>query len=751
MVYLAKHILKYKNQSTIIFLTDRNELDDQLNKTFVDSCEYLGFPKSSSTFFKKIDSRNDLVDVLKDRKSYGMYFSTVQKFSEETGILSDRDDIYIIADEAHRSHNNLNVDYEVDNIKKEIKEKHGYAEFIRIAFPKATFFGFTGTPLMGDKKNTERVFGQYEDKYLMNQAVLDGSTVSIYYQKRKVLALAKEENLKYIDEFYEQDISSEEEGIEIQEEKYKKIKNKILNLSTILSQGEIINEVVGDFWEHYNSRKDILNGKAMFVAYDRKIAFDIYQEMINQNPEFKDKIILVITGSNKDKQEMIDATPSKEKVNEYAIEFKKDTSKYKIAIVVDMWLTGFDVPDLDTLYLFKIIKWHNLMQTIARVNRTYYGKELDPINVDENNKPIEIDKIKYGGLIVDYLDIWKYLSKALNQYNDIKDNDSTFDVENLKTKLLDLLKSIDNEFFSKEEYKVMYELPNKQFEVIENSSNKIFGLTKEDQNRVFRKIKNINRYYSMVSSILNNDEILHCKFYLLVKQFCISIKIDSIDDFSTTINKLRRLVDESITSGGIQVQTLSVNNELKDLTYITNVNVDDKNRNIAKINLERNIKTQIRDLNRRNPILSKKLSEDLKNLLNKFDQDTDLEKFKEALIEMSKIIANDNTNQEFPNDEKLQSFYSILSNDEKAKMFIDTKLFNEIAKKLMDTVKSIITNQWWTSKRARSEVRIKLEEMLARDYNYPPKEQQSLLDNLISQLEISIKIDREYFLKEEDL
>ena len=394
MVMLTQRLLKNErlNVPTIVVLIDRIGLDDQLYKTFLSAKEFL---RCESTI---VESREDLLNKLPSFKQGGILFTTIGKFDKENLPKNERDNIIVLTDEAHRSHYGLyeKVSYEKNDKTNEYEAVfiYGIEKYIREALPNATFLGFTGTPVSNKDKQTSDVYGEVIDIYDMTQSIIDGSTVKLYYEARLAKIWADDKVLDEIDEYYK-DI---EESEKASKEAVDKSKAEMSKIKVILEDDSLIDLLANDILTHYEERKNILNGKAMIVCQTRIAAVKLYKRIIELKNEYKDKIILVVTESNKDTDEMRELFKDSKYRKELGEEFKKDNSKYKIAIVVDMWLTGFDVPDLDTMYFIKKLKSYNLMQAIARVNRVYPGKS--------------------SGLIVDYIGLNKALDAALSEYTD---------------------------------------------------------------------------------------------------------------------------------------------------------------------------------------------------------------------------------------------------------------------------------------------------------------------------------------------
>lgn len=365
---------------TIVVLTDRNDLDNQLFGTFCASSKLLLRQTP-----KQAESRENLKELLKV-KAGGIVFTTIQKFEEGDDVINDRSNIIFMADEAHRSQYGLEA--KLDRATGEWK--YGMAKHMRDALPNATFIGFTGTPIDMKDKSTIEVFGKYIDIYDMTQAVDDGATVPIYYENRTAKLKLNEEILKQIDEEYAA-IAGDSTEIEIE-----KSKADLTSIEAVVGSPERLNMLADDIIAHYEDRQYVLTGKAMIVCMTRRIAINLYKLLIKKRPDWDKKVKVVLTDNNKDPEDWHDIIGNKAYRDGLMVEFKNIESDFKIAIVVDMWLTGFDVPSMATMYIDKPMKGHSLMQAIARVNRVYKDKE--------------------AGLIVDYIGMAAELKAALNQY-----------------------------------------------------------------------------------------------------------------------------------------------------------------------------------------------------------------------------------------------------------------------------------------------------------------------------------------------
>ena len=391
MVFYAHLLQDVLESPTIVVITDRNDLDDQLYSQFVKCMDFLRQEPVHATCRKLTETsgKNDigLKDWLDGRKANGIIFTTMQKFEESSEPLSERRNIIVMADEAHRGQYGLKE--KVDAKTGEIKV--GTARIIRDVLPNATYIGFTGTPISTKDRNTREVFGDYIDIYDMTQAVEDGATRPVYYESRVIKLKFDEETLRRIDEEYDTMANNADPDV------IERSKRELGQMEAVLGNDATIDSLVSDIIDHYeNYRADLLTGKAMIVAYSRAIAMKIYHRILELRPGWKEKVKVVMTESNKDPEEWRSVIGNKRYRDELAKKFKDNTSEMKIAIVVDMWLTGFDVPSLATMYVYKPMQGYNLMQAIARVNRVFKDKE--------------------GGLVVDYVGIASALKQAMNDY-----------------------------------------------------------------------------------------------------------------------------------------------------------------------------------------------------------------------------------------------------------------------------------------------------------------------------------------------
>ncbi|MFR2949145.1 MAG: type I restriction endonuclease subunit R, partial [Akkermansia muciniphila] len=388
MVFYAHLLQEALESPTIVVLTDRNDLDDQLYGQFA-KCK--GFLRQEPI---RAESREHLKKLLQGRKANGIFFTTMQKFEESHEALSERRNIIVMADEAHRGQYGLAEKIRIstnEEGEKIAKRVVGTARIIRNSLPNATYIGFTGTPVSTKDRSTREVFGDYIDVYDMTQAVEDGATRPVYYESRVIKLNLDQETLKRIDDEYELMAANADPDV------IERSKRQLGQMEAILGNDNTIDSLVHDILDHYEHyREGLLTGKAMIVAYSRPIAMKIYRRILELRPEWTEKAMVVMTSGNNDPEEWREIIGNKSYKNELAREFKDNDGPMKIAIVVDMWLTGFDVPSLATMYVYKPMSGHNLMQAIARVNRVFGDKE--------------------GGLVVDYVGIASALKQAMNDY-----------------------------------------------------------------------------------------------------------------------------------------------------------------------------------------------------------------------------------------------------------------------------------------------------------------------------------------------
>ena len=733
MIFLTKNVLIQKPKTTTIIITDRNDLDNQLYNNFIDAESYL------NQKITQIENKQNLTEVLKDRSQNGIYFCTVQKFDNETAVLSTREDIFIISDEAHRSHKNINISKITLKTKDDhilVKDKKGYGYYLRKAFPQATFIGFTGTPIEQSDHETKEIFGDYITKYLMNDATKDGFIVDINYESRKHTLVLDPAEIESLDENYElirqEIINKKSNASKTIIKNYNKQIQKIKNL--IMSEDRI-KAVVDDFVQHYEKRANILKGKAMFVVYNRKLAFEYYKRILALRPSWRNKIKIIATQNNKiDDKELIDLLQGSAYRNQMANLFKDPESDFKIAIVVDMWLTGFDVPSLDLLYLDKPLKMHNLMQTVARVNRVYPKKEV--------------------GLIIDFFGIYKNLTNALNFYTDgasdnINNNEyksTDFIAQQLKKQL----QYVKEKWFAKLFEKEIIEMEELGEYV---TAVKKIMLNRSDLESFLIKSKTLSKLLKASLSIIDQYNEYLANIFWIARGEIIKEKIGSIsveNDISKINENIKLAIryKETIVHNEINNNSISLREIKKLLDQRKLHSNDSKDEKNYKILQNKNIVQElIRRASKINQIKSEKLSKKLELLINKYESNIiSIEAFAEGLREIANesISAYEETNSlGLRNPES--AFFEILCQQEYTQDKVQTKEALRIVHLLYNKVKNKIDGNWVYNEAQRKLVRRDLKIILL-EQNYPPDVTETVVNSIVKQMDRGID---EYLLMKE--
>ena len=543
MLFLVRMIMKdtYFHSPTIILITDRTDLDDQLSGQFTASKIYIGDEKVVS-----ISSREALRQELNGRTSGGVFLTTIQKFSEDISLLSERSNIICISDEAHRSQ--VNLDQKVVVTKSGVTKKYGFAKYLHDSLPNATYVGFTGTPIDA----TINVFGDVVESYTMPEAVKDGITVNLVYEGRAAKVILDGSKVKEIEAYYSQ--CAEEGANEYQIEESKKA---VAHLEAILGDPDRLKAVAEDFIAHYEKRVEegaTVAGKAMFVCANRKIAFNLYKILVELRPEWGEKALcpegvtisekeakelkpieklcMVMTRNKDDEPELFEKLGTKDDRKELDRQFKNIKSNFKIAIVVDMWLTGFDVPFLDAIYIDKPIQQHTLIQTISRVNRVYAGKDK--------------------GLIVDYIGIKKNMNKALAKYTNFQGG--TFEgVEESVTIVKDQLDVLNKMFYSFNANDYFKGSPKEQLYCL-NRAVEYIQLTEELEQRFMAAVKRLKQAFGLCTSSeeISDAERDKIHFYIAIRSILFKLTKGDAPDISQMNAHVQKMVEEAILSDGIE-------------------------------------------------------------------------------------------------------------------------------------------------------------------------------------------------------
>ena len=729
MVFYAHRLQDTLDSPTIVVITDRNDLDGQLYGQFAKCSSFLRQEPVHADKRKLADEDKEhnrhlrkgekpvvgLRDWLNDRKANGIIFTTMQKFEESFECLSKRRNIIVMADEAHRGQYGLKE--KVDARTGEIKI--GSARVIRNALPNATYIGFTGTPISMKDRNTREVFGDYIDIYDMTQAVEDGATRPVYYESRVIKLKLDENTLKLIDQEY--DIMANNADQEVIE----KSKKELGQMEAILGNDKTIASLVDDILDHYeNYRENLLTGKAMIVAYSRSIAMKIYERILQLRPSWTEKIAVVMTGSNKDPEEWNKIIGNKRHKDELAKQFKDNDSPLKIAIVVDMWLTGFDVPSLATMYVYKPMQGYNLMQAIARVNRVFGEKE--------------------GGLVVDYVGIAAALKQAMNDYT-ARDKKNYGDTDIAKVaypKFLEKL-SVCRDLFHGYDYSKFVSGTNlERSKTISGAVNFIVSVDKEKDREVFLKeALLLKQALSLCSSLTERDLRVEAAFFESVRVLVTRLmnqgegKKISLPEMNARINNLLKA---SVQSDGVINLFSDINQEfsLFDPKFLEEISKM-KEKNLAVELLKKLIAEQVKIYRHTNVVKSEKFSEIIQKAMNAYlNGMLTNEQVIEELLNLAKQIAAAHKEGEqlgLTADEL--AFYDALTKPQAIKDFYENEELIAITKELADTLRKNRTIDWQKRDSARARMRMMIKRLLKK-HRYPPEGMDDAVQTVMTQCEL---------------
>lgn len=728
MVFYAGNMIKQLNNPTIVVVTDRNDLDNQLYETFYKCSDYLKQkPKQADSRHSHESLASEKEDLsldalLKDRQAGGIFFTTLQKFEEETGVYSDRDDIIVLVDEAHRSHYGLEATMKLNLETMEAYKKYGTAKFLHDALPNAIYIGFTGTPVETKDRSTSAIFGEVIDTYDMTQAILDGSTVPISYESRMARVGLNQKILDEIDRYY----AFVEESGAADEIAINKSKQMMAKISQVIEDPDRLELIVKDIIDHYEERKDMAANHAMVVAYSRKSAYTMYKKFLELRPDYEDVVNMIITPSNKDPEDMQKAIGTKGDKKELERKFKSEDpkEKFKIAIVVDMWLTGFDVPQLGVMYVDKPMKAHNLMQAIARVNRVY--------------------KDKKGGLIVDYIGLKGWLLDALKTYT-TRDQNKIKDTEELVNVLLDKLEIIDN-MFNGFDYSNFKELDNTgKYNLIREGANLM--LASEDLKRRFMKhSQDVKNLYTLCNGVVNGKVKDKCLFIISVKSFISKITNTGKLDVSEINKTVGRMLEESITEDELlNLGELTRGNSLELLSDAMLGKLRAmKDKNVAAEVLARAIKTTIGDIGKINLTLQEKFSTKFNKIVDMYNERTDIadiEKIIEEMISLKKEIEEEIANgNDYDLSPEEKAFFDALGADPEIKELMKDEVLVQIAKDLVELINENLTLDAFKREDARARIRSNIRRLLIQ-YNYPPVKREGAVEKVIKQAELKYSVN----------
>ena len=721
MVMLAHKLitdLEMKNP-TIVVLTDRNDLDNQLFGTFSNAAEFL------RTRPVQVESREDLLEKIGSIKEGGIIFTTLQKFDKNNIVPNKRTNIVVISDEAHRSH--YGIDEQIvykknpDGTFTSIS-KYGYAKYIRDALPEATYIGFTGTPVESGDHSTSAIFGKTVDTYDMTQSVEDGSTVKIFYESRLAKVWLDDGKLKEIDKYYD-DLANQNVSDDVIEES----KSKWSSMEVIIGDDDRLHLLASDILKHYNERKDVLNGKAMIVCMSRKIAAKLYYQIIGLAPELKEQVALVVTESNKDSEEERKLFKDKAYRENAAKEFKRKDGSIKIAIVVDMWLTGFDVTDLDVMYIDKPMKGHNLMQAIARVNRVNVGKE--------------------SGLIVDYIGIKRSLEEALNTYTARDKELNLRDIQDTAKSILEEKLSILDEMFFHVDKKGFFGGTNSvRLKAIQNGADFVLS-TDEIKKTYLQLTKQLKDAYVVAIGILDEDYKKKVLYYLAVRHFVQKVERGNLPTNITpeSINKhVEELIAEAIKGDEVEILTKVEDTEQnRDIWDLLSEEKVEKLRQsqpphvFIKI-MERLLKEAVREYRGYNLVKAKEYSERLRKLLEAYntrEDDLKTDMTIVGLIAFSQEMVEDEAYAKKNNlTGRERAFYDALVANKSAIELMSDDILRVMAMELKAIVEEYATVDWSKKKDTRAKMRMQIKRLLKK-YNYPPDYTEEAISRVVDQAE----------------
>ena len=718
LFYTAKLTQEVKNP-TVIVLTDRNDLDEQLFSTFSKSHAFLRQTPI------QVENREDLRKQL-TRAGGGVIFTTIQKFSPNAGedsieLISARKDIILVVDEAHRSQ--YGMDAKVNQTSGKLT--YGYAKHLRDALPEATFIGFTGTPIEEQDKSTREIFGREIDVYDMTQAVEDGATLKLYYESRLAKLSLDDAVLKKIDEEYE---AIANEGAE--SELIEKSKRTLSKLEEIVGSDERLEMLAKDIVLHFEEREKISSGKAMIVCMSRNVAVKLYDEIVKVRTQWhseeltKGKIKVIMTNSATDDEVLQEHRTSKQERDALALRMKDTEDELRIVIVVDMWLTGFDVPSMDTIYIDKPMKSHNLMQAIARVNRVFKGK--------------------VGGLVVDYIGLMASLKDALNTYTSRDKNQVELNLSLAMDKLQQSLSALED-MFAGLDYRGFFKGNDRdRLDLIAEGIEEVLSeeyIEEGTKKRFLKLVAEVSNAQTLCQSLLDEDTKLSLAYFKAVKSAL--MKIEGREFSLGSINKrVASLISQSFQKDamlelndilGIKQDELDLFNE-DFLNEIAGM----RRTNIALEILKRLLGDKIKGLERTNLVKSEKFSKLMQELLNKYNNKaiTNAEVLTE-LLEVAKNMATafSQSNDLGLNDEEI-AFYDALTRFDSVKEAMDDELLKELSQKLADEIRKSKTVDWQYKDNAQAKMRSVIKRLLKK-YKYPPTEVAEALEYVLKQVQLT--------------
>lgn len=729
MVFYAGKLVLTLNNPTIVVVTDRNDLDDQLFSTFSKSKDLLRQTPQQA------ENRTHLRELL-SVESGGIIFTTVHKFTPDENedkypVLTERRNVIVIADEAHRSQYGFQADMVAGDDEAAIK--YGYAKYMRDALPNASYIGFTGTPVELTDKNTPAVFGDYIDIYDMTRAVEDGTTVRIYYESRIARLDLSEAERPVIDSEYE-DITEYQEYTQRE-----RLKSRWARLEALAGAEKRVRKVAQDVVEHFEQRQKAGFGKAMIVVMSRRIAIDMYRAIVALRPDWhsdddnEGKIKIVMTGSSSDPEEWQPFIGNKRRREHLAKRMKDVNDPLQIVIVRDMWLTGFDVPSMNTMYIDKPMKGHNLMQAIARVNRVF------------RDKP--------GGLIVDYIGIADLLKSALQQYTENDRKTAGIDTDQAVDFMLERLQLIRELLHGYDYSKFASEKAAERMKAIVETVDYVLGLGEESKRNFLNWTTELARAFSLCATTPAAEEVnVEISFFKAVKSGIIKLITDE-NKRKTTKEldaELNQLISKSVVSDEVVDILEAVGLQKPNIAILSDEFLEHvrglKQKNLAVELLRRLLQGKVKAVSRTSIVQSKKFSEMLEEAIRKYNNRTiETTQVIEELIQMAKEMnAAVKRGEDLGLIKEELAFYDALASNESAKELMGDLMLKQIAHELTQAIKSNIKVDWTLRENVRAQMRITVKRLLKK-YGYPPDLEKMAIDLVLQQAELMAQAETEEF------
>ena len=711
MVFFAHLLQERLNCPTIVVITDRNDLDDQLFGQFGRCKDFLRQSPVQAT------SRENLKELLVGREANGIIFTTMQKFTDGDEPLCDRSNVVVMVDEAHRGQYGM-----TERMDEHGKVSVGAARVVRKALPNASYIGFTGTPIALEDRNTREIFGDYIDVYDMTQSVEDESTKPVYYESRVVALKLDEGTLAQLDATYA------EFAAQADEVSVEKAKRDTGGLDAIFGAPETVDALCRDIVEHYeNNRADVLAGKALIVAYSRPMAMKIYYKLLELRPEWEDMLGVVMTMSNQDPEEWFEVCGGKTHKKEMERRFKDDSDSLKIAIVVDMWLTGFDVPSLSTMYVFKPMKGYNLMQAIARVNRVCKGKE--------------------GGLVVDYIGIARALKQAMKDYtNRDQSNYGNMDVAATAypkfLEKLDVCRDLLYGFDYRED--IFSGSRGRLADAIVDGTDWLLAPERSDDMEDFLKqCQLMNQALSLCKSLVAEED-QHEAAYLSVLRVQV-LRLTGRKGaagggmtYAEFNKRVTAILEQTVHAEGVLdlFDEKAVEISLFDESFLAEVAAM-KEKNVAFEALKRLIKERVRAYQCTSVVKAHKFSELLQGTLNAYlNGMLSNAEVIEELVKMAKemMADRDEATKLGLSDEEM-AFYDAITKPQAVKDFYNNDQLVAISRELTDAMRSNATIDWQKKESARAGMRRAIKRLLHK-YKYPPEGVADAMETVMAQCEL---------------